>query len=226
MNAIFFDIDGTLLNSHGLGRHAFEQALRICSGINSEMSQVDWLGRTDTDIISLILCNEGFDTKEISDFLPGFFKVFVRLFKEFTVNNRELFEILPGVIEILSALKDKPIGLLTGNVMEAAYMKLQAAGIDGFFPYGIGGFGDEARDRRKLIPLALIKMKKYYSIENFDKVIMIGDSHRDIDCAKANSAVSLAVATGKLSIEELRNYHPDFIFENLLQINEILKILQ
>ncbi len=226
MKALLFDIDGTLLNGHGLGRKAFEQALKDATGINTDISGVDWLGRTDTDIISTILESQGFDEGYVKYKLPEIFYNFVKYFKEFSIKNKDQFEIIPFVREILEELKNEPLGLLTGNVMESAYIKLSAREINIYFPHGIGGFGDEDRVRSRLVPIAVGKMKEYYSVKDFDEIIVIGDSHRDIECAKANNVISFAVATGKMTLYELKKYKPDYLYQNFEDIDKITEILK
>lgn len=225
MNALIFDIDGTLMNSHGLGRKAFEEAIHNVMGVRLDMSSVDWLGRTDREIVVQVLTNLKYGRDLIESRLPDIFRDFVVLFSRYSVGNREKFVIYPHVRDFLENVKDRPLGLLTGNVMETAHLKLKMVGIDGYFPFGIGGFGNESENRNELFPMALKRMKEHYGVKRFDRVFVIGDSHRDIACAKTNLAVSVAVATGKMTVEELRQYGPDHVFDDFLAMREILPLL-
>lgn len=225
MNALIFDIDGTLMNSHGLGRKAFEEAINNVMGVRTDMSTVDWLGRTDREIIMQVLTELHYSRDLIESKLPRIFEDFVRLFSEYSVKHKDKFQIYPHVREFLEYVKEKPVGLLTGNVMETAHLKLKMVGIDGYFPFGIGGFGDESADRNELFPLAVKRMKKHYDVRKFDRVFVIGDSHRDIACAKNNRAVAVAVATGKMTVEELSRYAPDYVYSDFNHMREILPIL-
>lgn len=222
MNALLFDIDGTLLNSHGLGRTAFEEALSIVMGVNADLSAVDWLGRTDCEIVTEVLVRSGFKRSVARKRLPEVFRCFTGLFDSYSKKQAGRFVLLEYVREFLEAVKDCPVGLLTGNARDTAYIKLRMTGIDGYFPGGVGGFGDERCVRSRLYPLAVRRMKKHFGERRFDSVFVIGDSHRDIECAKANGAVSVAVATGRQSLEELRSYEPDFAFRNFSEMREIL----
>lgn len=225
MNALIFDIDGTLMNSHGLGRKAFEQAIRNVMGVMTDMSAVDWLGRTDREIVYQVLTELHYSRELIDQRIPEIFSQFIRLFAEFSRNHPDKFEIYPHVREFLENVKDRPVGLLTGNVMETAHLKLKMVGIDGYFPFGIGGFGNESEDRNELFPIAVQRMKEHYGIKKFERVFVIGDSHRDIACAKNNKAVSVAVATGKMSVQELRQYNPDHVFADFLDMRNILPVM-
>ncbi len=225
MKALLFDIDGTLLNSHGLGRKAFESAIEEALGIPADLSGIDWFGRTDHDILSKF-----FELKGIKDNraekMRTVFSIFIKRFEDFAGQNPAGFTLLPGVKSLLESLKGSCLGLVTGNVMEAAYVKLKMAGIADYFPYGVGGFGNEAGDRCSLLPIAVDRMKGYYKVGKFDKVYIIGDSPRDIECAHANGALCLAVATGKMKPAELGSYRPDFLFENFNDIQAVSAVLK
>ena len=60
MNALLFDIDGTLLTSHGAGRYAFEKAILKLTGLSIDMEALDWFGRTDYDICASALEGAGY----------------------------------------------------------------------------------------------------------------------------------------------------------------------
>ena len=48
--------------------------------------------------------------------------------------------------------------------------------------------------------------------------VIIGDTPRDIDCARAFEATVVAVATGNHSMVELGAHRPDRVFANLADI--------
>ncbi len=224
MNAVLFDIDGTLLSSHGVGRHAFEKALQELVGMDIDMSKIDWFGRTDYDICATALETAGYQGN-IPEIIPHIFGLYISYFDDFVLSDKNLIEPIPYAGELLMALHDCCPGLLTGNVMEAAFKKLKKVGFDSYFPYGIGGFGSDARDRNTLFYPALERMKKYYNTPHFERVILIGDSPRDIECAKINGALSLAVATGNMNYKTLAAYGPDYIFDNFKDRDKIIELL-
>jgi phosphoglycolate phosphatase len=115
--------------------------------------------------------------------------------------------------------------LLTGNVKRGAFLKLKYYGLDKFFEFG--AFGDDSPDRNKLGPIALERartlLKKDFHI-NYTWVI--GDTPRDIDCARALGCKVLAVATGRYSVAHLEQYQPNMAFENLLDYASIIEGLE
>ncbi|MCX7821172.1 MAG: HAD hydrolase-like protein [Brevinematales bacterium] len=225
-NAYLFDIDGTLLHARGLGKWAFENALSKILGKNFSLEKEDFSGRTDKDILYSFLERLGYKKQEIDNFIPLLYETYLFEFKELSEKNKEMFLVFPKVYEILSELKGECIGLLTGNLLESAFIKLKAVGLSDFFPYGVGGFGNESRNRSKLFPIAIERMKNFYKVNNFNKIWIIGDSHRDIICAKENNALSLIVATGKEKKEKLITYKPDYIFNDFSDTKAILNILK
>ena len=225
MKALLFDIDGTLVNAQGMGSRVFEAAIRQVTGKTLPMDTVDWMGRTDTDIILCILEVEGYSEMEAQSMLPGIFRHYRENFEDYAQQYPERFVRFPGVLELLEALQDQSLGLLTGNLPESAEVKLAMAGIGHFFPKGIGGFGSERRKRSELVPLALDKMKQHYRVEQFSEVWVIGDSHRDILCGKENGTKTLAVATGRQSLEELKRYDPDIAVPDFSDFESLLPSL-
>jgi phosphoglycolate phosphatase-like HAD superfamily hydrolase len=227
MNALLFDIDGTLLNSHGLGRIPLETAIKDIFGIKADISSVDWMGRTDYDIAATALEQHGIAKEIYKSRMKEIFERFSFYFEDYSRQYPGRFEILPGVREILQELSslNQSLGLLTGNIMKNAFIKLKMLGIDIFFPYGVGAFGDEKRNRNDLAPGAIVKMKEYYKGISFTKSIIIGDSHRDIQCARSNGITSVIIASGKMPAKELAPYEPDYLFESMRDKEELLKIL-
>jgi phosphoglycolate phosphatase-like HAD superfamily hydrolase len=105
-------------------------------------------------------------------------------------------------------------------------MKLSAANLDGYFPNGVGGFGDDRDARAELVPIAIERARKHYSIDGEVIPVVIGDSHRDVLAAKENGAVCVAVATGKLKSCELAGYQPEYIFEDFSDTSAVLKVFE
>lgn len=224
MKAILFDIDGTLLNTHGIGGRAFHKALCEIFGNNIPPIE-DWVGRTDKEVVYQVLTKLGVEKSKISRLSKRIFESYCKHLEQFARLYSDQFEVLSGVVELLEELKEKFISLTTGNLLPAAFIKLNTAGIGHYFAYGVGGFGNDHIERSQLVQIAIRRMKQYYQTNGFEQVIVIGDSHLDIQAAKKNQAVSLIVATGQMSIEQLAAYDPDYLFENLSDLNKLLSVL-
>jgi phosphoglycolate phosphatase len=111
----------------------------------------------------------------------------------------------PGIAELLEALAARPdafrLSLVTGNLEPVARLKLARAGIGGFFPAGQGGFGSDHRSRAQLPPIARSRMSDPPWAR--ERTVVIGDTPRDIACARADRVRVAAVATGPYAVEEL-----------------------
>jgi phosphoglycolate phosphatase-like HAD superfamily hydrolase len=132
-----------------------------------------------------------------------------------------------GILELLQKLHEADeifLGLVTGNTQSGARIKLKIAGLYDFF--GVGGYGDDAKNRNELPPLAVRRAEELYHRE-FDSADtwIIGDSIYDIRCARANDLRCLAVSTGLTGYEQLHEEKPDFLFENLADSGQIVKLL-
>jgi phosphoglycolate phosphatase-like HAD superfamily hydrolase len=132
--------------------------------------------------------------------------------------GRAAIRAMPGVHATLEDLRgrgDVTLGLLTGNYPEAIPLKLAAIGLDpGWFP--ITAFGDEADSRPALARLAIEKYARRLGRPvDPSRVVVIGDTPRDVDCAHRSGAVAFAVASGKFTVDELAAAGADFVVADL-----------
>jgi phosphoglycolate phosphatase-like HAD superfamily hydrolase len=129
-------------------------------------------------------------------------------------------KLLPGVLDLLEKLKARPqlvLGLLTGNVSRGARLKLEHYGVWHFFEFG--AFADDHQDRNRLGSFARARAKEKHGREfSPSQIDVIGDTPRDIACGKAIGARTIAVATGTWSREELAKYQPDFLIDDLSDV--------
>jgi phosphoglycolate phosphatase-like HAD superfamily hydrolase len=106
------------------------------------------------------------------------------------------------------------IGLLTGNYPSAAKAKLKVADIH--YDFKFGAYGEFDKDRNQLPMIALKEVEKKLEIKTDpSKFIIIGDTPRDVECAKYAGMKSVAVTTGRFTKEELAVYEPDVIISDL-----------
>ena len=219
-----FDIDGTLLSARGIPRKAMATVLsRRFSNFRYNESY-DFSGRTDPQIIEHLL---QYDHRDFSDTLV------MEILTEFCSELESEFfdgykpEIHPGVEELIQRMKMTEnvfLGLVTGNATEGARIKLEAADLQHYFP--IGGFGDDSKDRNELPPIAQKRAESHYDkIFESENIWIIGDSLHDISCAQNNGLRCLAVSTGKTSKELLSAADPEFLENDLSDLERIQHIL-
>ena len=147
-------------------------------------------------------------------------------FLEQTVSTTD-GKILPGMSEILNQMKARPdrvLGLLTGNVKRGAELKLQHYGLWDFFEFG--AFSDDHHDRNQLGEFARARAEEKHG-HDFDaaQIDVIGDTGHDVACGKAFGARTVAIATGSWSREQLAAHKPDFLFDDLANVGEVMRVL-
>lgn len=209
---LLFDIDGTLLlRAADEHRNAILEALRVVHGIDNPMnsSLAEVAGRTDLDITRGILVASGVSARLIDaradDVRIAACEAYARLVPD------DLSRCLaPGIPELLAELAERDgtmLALVTGNFEPIARMKLRAAGIGSYFASGPGGFGSDHEDRAELPAIA----RRRAGDGSGDgepwprrRTVVIGDTPRDIACARADGVRVVGIATGPFGADELR----------------------
>jgi phosphoglycolate phosphatase-like HAD superfamily hydrolase len=130
--------------------------------------------------------------------------------------------VLPGVRDLLAALHSKPdarLSLATGNFRRGAELKLSYYGLWQYFDDGV--FGEACEDRAELIAIA----RRDLLPDEGGEVYVLGDTVHDIEAARANNAIAVAVASGFTSEERLRAAAPDFLFPNFSDWQAVVEAL-
>ncbi len=211
MHTLLFDIDGTLIRTKGAGFNAMRIALSQMFGIR-EIPDIEVHGRTDRGIVAEIFEHISLDFEEHVD---EFSSLYWRNLPS-TLEQTEGW-VLPGVIELLTRLSSVPgfaLGILTGNALRAAEIKLQHFELDNFFHFG--GYGDDHACRNEVARLALDSARDFLGDEfEAQKLWVIGDTVNDIRCARSIGSKVIAVETGGADSQELRTADPDAQFTDL-----------
>ncbi|MCP5534913.1 MAG: HAD hydrolase-like protein [Akkermansiaceae bacterium] len=206
---LLFDIDCTLIDTGGAGMAAIKET--ACELFGAEGPELDLAGSTDSGIVSGLLKHFGSDLT-----LEDFYQVYLTRLGP----NLASFSgcVLPGVETMLSELEQSEVtlGLLTGNIAAGAKAKIDHYGLDGYFSISVGAYGDDHHDRNLLGPVALQRASAEYA-KDFQaaNTVVIGDTPKDIACGKAMGALTLAVATGGFTVDDLAAYGPDLTVADL-----------
>ena len=216
---LLFDIDGTLLDTGGAGLRSLKQGFIDAFDLahrESEFPRLDLAGTTDGSIVDALFAL--FELEKTADNIEEFYSIY-HSHLETGLANRPAGEgrRLPGVKRLLTHLRnetDHVLGLLTGNIARGAFTKVEVFGMPGFFEFG--AFGDDHPDRNKLGPIAIARANERFGIQfHSNDVYIIGDTPKDIACARACNARAVAVATGSVSEAELVALNPCFLFTDL-----------
>lgn len=220
---LLWDIDGTLINSGAAGLHALIRATIKRFGGDGDLEGVEIAGRTDVSIAHQILAKYGEPVTDrgVNELLDAYVGL---LPEELPRRNGR---VLPGISELVessSQQEHKTLGLLTGNLRRGAQLKLAHYDLWQFFPFG--AFADDHHDRNELGPCAVRRAVEHGGFEfSPNEVDVIGDTGHDIACGKAFGARTIAVATGSWSRERLAELKPDFLFDDLANVDEVKKTL-
>ena len=211
---LLFDIDGTLLQSHGVGRRSVNAALTDLAGETFDFSNISFSGKTDPQIFGEILdaaAERGLpvDRSHTDAFLSLYADRMHANLPEATVED------LPGAVSLVRRLaaEGAEMGMLTGNLEPLAYRKIERIDLSAAeLPFG--AFGSDHADRNSLPMIAAQRASERFGREvAHEELVIIGDTPRDIACARAVGAVAVAVATGYYSADDLRE--ADLVLDTL-----------
>lgn len=183
---------------------AMHTALARVYGI-TEPAKVEAAGRTDIEIARQIALLAGVAARTFDE---GIGELRVAVAEEYArvVPDDLSDRVAPGVPDLLDALADRDgvlLSLVTGNLETVARMKLAAAGIGDRFPSGQGGFGSDHEDRTELPAIARQRAGAPGDPHPREHTLVIGDTPRDIACARADGVRVVAVAGGPYGPDEL-----------------------
>jgi phosphoglycolate phosphatase len=137
--------------------------------------------------------------------------------------------VLPGVLELLPRLHRPPgivQSLLTGNLAPNAALKVRAFGLERWLDLEVGAYGSDDRDRTLLVPIAIAKATARYGHPfTPSEAWVIGDTPRDLECARAGGARCLLVGTGRHPYPELKELGADAVVPDLGDVEEVCDLL-
>jgi phosphoglycolate phosphatase len=205
---LLFDIDGTIVVRAGAAHaQALGEAIREVHGVDVSRSgaHVSPAGRTDGEISRLLLLDAGVSARRIDERADEVCEVCCANYAKLC--PPDLSETLvPGIADLLGWLAsrdDVALSLVTGNFEPVARIKLRSAGVGRHFPAGQGGFGSDSEDRAAL-PVIARKRAGHDGVSHpRGRTIVIGDTPRDIACARADQLRCFAVTTGPHAADEL-----------------------
>jgi len=209
---LLFDIDGTLLqgasDAHAAAMH---EAIADIWGVDvrAARSTLEAAGRTDLEISRALLSAVGVPARDIDAGMgrlrTAAGEAYARLVPD-DLSDR----VTPGVPDLLAGLAQREgvvLSLLTGNLETVARLKLRAAGLGGWFPAGQGAFGSDSEDRTRLPAIARARAgtdgergRVSYPRE---RTVVIGDTSRDVACARVDGVRCIGVTTGPCPAADL-----------------------
>ncbi|WP_018683966.1 HAD family hydrolase [Actinokineospora enzanensis] len=211
---VLWDVDHTLIETRGAGRRFFEQAFRAATG-RPLTNRANISGRTELDIIRESLNVNGIEPND-----DRVAEVATSLVREYEQGRDELAatgRALPGAREALQALESEPAifqTVLTGNLPEAARVKLEVFDLAKYLDLSAGAYGADHEERAALVAVARERAAARFG-SGFDgrDTVIIGDTPGDVTAATATGARVIAVTTGKFDAAALQG--ADIVIDSL-----------
>jgi phosphoglycolate phosphatase len=208
---VLFDVDGTLLLTGGAGMRAMKAVAAELFGGAFRWDGIVVSGHLDPLIFAEAAALNGLDGAGAHH--ESFRRRYLEVLVLELARNPDRVQIMPGIRESLTRLRggNATLGLLTGNYAEAIPLKLSAIGLDPAW-FEITAFGEEAATRRDLVVLALAKYARRLGAPvDPRRVVIVGDTPRDVDCAHAHGCFAFAVATGGYDTRSLADAGADLV---------------
>ncbi len=214
IEAVLFDIDGTLLVTGGAGAVAWQRAFLELHGVEANIEEHTHAGMTDPEIAELVfreVIGRDGSQSERAEAVAGYLSHLAD-----AVAESEGYRVMPGIEEILPRLAGQGIvlGLVTGNIEPAARIKLERADLNRWFPFG--GFGSDSRDRTELTKTAVERGGEAAGHPlDLDTTIAVGDTPRDVLAGHGAGIRVVGVATGAYSVAEQREAGADWAIQSV-----------
>jgi phosphoglycolate phosphatase len=226
---ILWDVDGTLVMAGPAARRAFDSAVAAVTGLTPGDHGVHMSGKTDPQIALEIMRALEVADDEANRHLPSVLEGLTRELETAAEEIRSTGRVLPGVRELLPRLHRPPRivqSVLTGNLAANAALKVTAFGLERWLDLEVGAYGSDDRDRTVLVPIAMSKAGERYGHRfRSSDVWVMGDTPRDLECARAAGAHCLLVGTGRYGFEELEALGADAVLRDLSDVDSVYALL-
>ena len=214
---LLFDIDGTLVLTGGAGRRAMNRAFTDACGHANGLEQVSFAGMTDPGILRAGI--EAIGQVPTQALFAAILDAYLRYLAE-ELPKAEGYVILPGAKETVERAGHHAhvaVGLGTGNVEAGARLKLRHGGLDDYFAFG--GFGCDHEDRAEVLRAGAERgAARLGTTRDRCRVVVIGDTPRDVHAARAIDAECIAVGTGGHDLAEMAALGADLVVDDLRRV--------
>jgi phosphoglycolate phosphatase len=198
---VLFDVDETLVHTGGSGARSWDAAFRKVYGRPADIGAHSSAGETDPQVArSTFKAVMGRDPSD-DELDRVYAQYLIHLADDILVSPQ--YRVLAGAEDTLKALTGAGVllGIISGAMEGAARTKLIPADLNRYFIFG--AYGSDSPVRPDIVTLAIHKATTLHAGLRPEQVFVVGDTPRDISAGNAAGGVSIGVATGKYSKEEL-----------------------
>lgn len=215
---ILFDMIGTTVMDNGAGdsciMDCFVTSFHQCGIPVNREKFIPLRGRSKLEAIQELLP----DSLGNSDLPERIYSVFLKLLKD----SLDRFSEMPGASELFRFLKEYPLKIGLGSGLPGGFMTDLIRHLEWDFRYfDYLGSSEEIGHGRPHPAMILDSMKKL-NILDPSRVLKIGDTAVDILEGKNAGVRTAVVLTGTQALQDLILHGPDFIFQDITMLKNIL----
>lgn len=225
MKLVIFDLDQTLVDFTSIHDKAARDLFKQCFGVDARLTEIDFTGRSLAENFLELARLKNIPEDKIWQNSKVLLSSYETSFAK-NIPPRASKYVLPGVKQLLEGLLliGHLVTLYTGDSAEIVNQVFKATGLGKYFKFSV--YGTEAKTRADMARLAVERAERLTGRKFRGKdVVIIGNSIRDIECGNEINALTIAVATGFHSAEELRKHKPDYLFGNLKDYKQVLRAI-
>jgi phosphoglycolate phosphatase len=224
---VLFDVDGTLMLTDGAGMRAMKRAAAELFGEAFRWEGIVTAGHLDQLIFAEAAALNGVEGFERHH--ESFRRRYLAALEDELARGRRGVRAMPGVHRSLERLRGEEraaLGLLTGNYAEAIPIKFRYVDIDPAW-FEITAFADDAASRRDLVEVAIAKYSRRVGAPiEARRVVIVGDTPRDVDCAHAHGCFAFGVATGGYDVADLEAAGADRVVRDLADPTPLFEVVE
>lgn len=212
INAVFFDVDGTLADARLDITGAMNRVLKTLGRPERPSGEIaSYIGTGVKDLIrkSLGACG---DDAGLVDRATAMYE------EEYLKHPADHAILYPGVVKLLKDLPDKRKFILTNRYSHLASALLEKLGIRAFFEEVFGGDDEDsikpsASVMRRILPAVRVDKKES---------IIVGDMAIDVMTGKNSGIRTCWVTYGLGKKEDVLPLKPDYVIDNISELGKII----
>ena len=226
MYLILFDIDGTLVLTGRAGWRAMNRACADEVGHDRALDGVEFAGRTDWSILGDIMrkADKPMDRPTLDRLNRRYV---AHLAEEIQLPGTGVKDVMPGIRPLIDALERRDgCGAGTADRQLRRRRAHQARILRSVEALSVRRIRRRCRtNRNDLVPVA-IRRAREAGVADVEpsRVIVVGDTPNDVECARVAGATPVAVATGSYTVEQLRETGADIVFKDLSNTHAFLDL--
>lgn len=227
MLLLIFDIDGTIFINNDSATLSYSKAVDSLFGIKRYTK--DWDTYFNTSDVGILreICKRYRNVELIWDDILDFEELYYKYFKKLAIENVETFQTTKGFVELYTELlgeKGIRVAIYTGGMRKVALEKLDSIGI--CERKCAIATAQDGLTREEILKAVIYKSHVMYDIEKFDRIIIIGDSRRDIQVAQ-NNKIPIIIVENTMNRNDIRECGVKYIIKDFANFTKMLnKVLE